>query len=122
MNISANGLAIIKRHEGLRMHAYPDPASGGEPWTIGYGHTAGVRAGQTITQAEAEAFLLADLAWVERTIDECVTSPLTQGQYDALCSLIFNIGAGAFKGSTLLRELNARDYEAAAAPLTVPPP
>lgn len=113
MKISQPGLDAIKAHEGLRLTAYPDPASGGDPWTIGYGHTRDVQRGQTITPEQAEQFLRDDLAWVETCIARTVTVPLSQGQYDALCSLIFNIGAGAFGKSTLLRKLNSGDASAA---------
>lgn len=115
MRISQAGLDAIKKHEGLRLNAYPDPASGGDPWTIGYGHTRGVEPGQTITKAQAEQFLREDLAWVETCIERNVVAPLTQGQYDALCSLIFNIGQAAFTKSTLMRLLNQRDYAGASA-------
>lgn len=114
MKISQAGIDAITRHEGLRLTAYPDPASGGDPWTIGYGHTRDVEKGQTITKHQAEVFLRDDLAWVERCIERNVTVPLTQGQYDALCSLIFNIGQSAFASSTLLKLLNQRDYAGAA--------
>lgn len=114
MRISQAGLDAIKRHEGLRLTAYPDPASGGDPWTIGYGHTRDVERGQTITAAQAEQFLREDLEWVETCIERNVVAPLTQGQYDALCSLIFNIGQAAFVKSTLMRLLNQRDYAGAA--------
>ena len=114
MRISHAGLDAIKHHEGLRLTAYPDPASGGDPWTIGYGHTRNVERGQTITKEQAEQFLREDLAWVETCIDRNVVAPLTQGQYDALCSLIFNIGQAAFTKSTLMRLLNQRDYAGAA--------
>ncbi len=115
MKISQAGLDAIKRHEGLRLTAYHDPASGGDPWTIGYGHTRDVQRGQTITKEQAEQFLREDLAWVETCIERNVVAPLTQGQYDALCSLIFNIGQAAFTKSTLMRLLNQRDYAGAAA-------
>lgn len=111
MKISQRGIDAIKRHEGARLNAYLDVA--GIP-TIGVGHTQGVELGQQITQAQADEFLRSDLAWVEQCIAETVQVSLTQQQYDALCSLIFNIGAGAFKGSTLLRHLNAGDYSGAA--------
>mgnify|MGYP002141976076 FL=1 len=115
MNISQRGINAIKAHEGLRLEAYPDPASGGDPWTIGHGHTQGVRQGQTISAAQAEDFLREDLYWVEQCIRDTVRVPLNQEQYDALCSLIFNIGGGAFGRSTLLQRLNDGDYKAAAA-------
>jgi lysozyme len=112
--VSPAGRELIKRHEGLRLEAYPDPASGGDPWTIGYGHTHGVKRGDRITAEQADAFLAYDLAWVEEAIAESVKVPISQGQFDGLASLIFNIGAGAFKSSTLLRRLNAGDHIGAA--------
>jgi lysozyme len=112
--VSPAGRELIKRHEGLRLEAYPDPASGGDPWTIGYGHTHGVKKGDRITAEQADAFLAYDLAWVEEAIAESVRVPISQDQFDALASLIFNIGAGAFRNSTLLRRLNAGDHIGAA--------
>ncbi len=112
--VSPSGRELIKRHEGLRLEAYPDPASGGDPWTIGYGHTHGVQRGDRITAEQADAFLAYDLAWVEEAIAESVKVPISQDQFDALASLIFNIGARAFKSSTLLRRLNAGDHIGAA--------
>lgn len=111
MQISQRGIDAIKRHEGLRLFAYLDSAGVA---TIGYGSTEGVRLGQHITSSEAEYKLRKDLDWVEKCIADQVRVPLTQSQYDALCSLIFNIGAGAFADSTLLRKLNAGDYHGAA--------
>jgi lysozyme len=110
MRISQRGIEALKRHEGLRLHSYPDPATGGEPWTIGYGRAHGVSKDQQITEPQAEQYLREDLQWVEDAIKETVTAPLTQAQFDALCSLIYNIGEGAFRKSTLLRKLNAKDY------------
>lgn len=115
MRISQRGLDALKRHEGLRLHAYPDPATGGEPWTIGYGRAHGIKQGQQISAETAEQYLREDLQWVEDAIRETVTAPLTQGQYDAICSLIYNIGEGAWRGSTMLRRLNERQYMQAAA-------
>lgn len=114
MKTSQAGIDLIKQHEGLRLEAYPDPASGAEPWTIGYGHTKGVMPGQRITQEQAEQFLRDDLWWAEDAVNGSVTVNITQAQFDALVSLIFNIGATAFKKSTLLRKLNDFDYEGAA--------
>lgn len=111
MQISPQGIEAIKRHEGLRLQAYLDSA--GVP-TIGVGHTAGVKMGDVISVEQADQFLREDLAWVEAAIRNHVKVPLTQNQYDALCSLIFNIGAGGFQESTLLRKLNAGDYAGAA--------
>lgn len=114
MRISQRGLEALKRHEGLRLHAYPDPASGGEPWTIGYGRAHGVTPGQQISADTAEQYLREDLQLVEDTIKETVAAPLTQGQFDALCSLIYNIGEKAWRGSTMLKRLNERQYMQAA--------
>ena len=108
--ISERGLAILREFEGLRLKAYPDPASGGDPWTIGYGHTLDVEPGDTCTLEEAEQWLLDDAADAEVAILKHVKVPLSQGQLDALISFVFNLGAGNFAKSTLLRKLNAGDY------------
>ncbi|EHN6228803.1 lysozyme, partial [Salmonella enterica] len=116
MNISARGLAALKREEGCKLTAYTDSRG---VWTIGTGHTGKVEGitvhkGMTITQDTADRLLRDDLSWVEHCITERVTVPLNQNQYDALCSLIFNIGANAFTGSGVRRYLNAGNYTAAA--------
>ncbi|EKJ1875157.1 lysozyme [Salmonella enterica] len=118
MKISDSGLAALKREEGCKLTAYTDSRG---VWTIGTGHTGrvdGVAVGKnmTITQDTADRLLRDDLSWVERCIAERVTVPLNQNQnqYDALCSLIFNIGANAFTGSSVRRYLNAGNYTAAA--------
>jgi len=103
---------MIKDHEGLRLQAYlPTP---NDVWTIGYGHTGSAHKGMVITEEKAEALLRQDTEWVEDTLNKNVVVPLTQNQYDALASLVYNIGAGAFSSSTLLRLLNMGDYEGAA--------
>ncbi|MDR0219061.1 MAG: lysozyme [Enterobacteriaceae bacterium] len=114
MEISENGINAIKNYEGLRLKAYPDPATGAEPWTIGYGHTKGVVSGQVITQQQANAFLHEDLAPIYAVLQQYVTVSLTQGQFDALCSFIFNVGIGNFLHSTLLKKLNKDDIQGAA--------
>lgn len=112
MQISKAGLDLIKQFEGLYLNAYRCPA--GVP-TIGYGHTAGVAMGQTITQQQADDYLRRDVRQLERAVARLVTVPLTQGQFDALVSFAFNLGEGALAQSTLLRLLNAGDYAGAAA-------
>ena len=103
----------IKHWEALRLSAYlPTP---NDRWTIGWGHTKGVKKGDTCTEAEAEVFLREDLEWVEDAIDELVVPKLTQNQRNALGSFVFNIGRTNFANSTLLRKLNANDFEGAAA-------
>ena len=105
-------LEIIKRHEGLRLRAYlPTP---NDRWTIGYGHTSGVKNGMVITEARAEELLLQDVAWVQDALNTSIKVPVTQNQYDALGSFVFNLGATNLRNSTLLKKLNAGDYEGAA--------
>lgn len=112
MQISKAGLDLIKQFEGLYLKAYRCPA--GVP-TIGYGHTAGVAMGQTITQQQADDYLRRDVRQFERAVARLVRVPLTQGQFDALVSFAFNLGEGALAQSTLLRLLNSGDYAGAAA-------
>lgn len=127
MKTSTNGLAVIKHFEGLEIEAYPDPGTGGAPWTIGYGHTGDdVLPGLIWNQAQAERALQADLSYFEKLVGNALTSQVTQGQFDALVAFCFNVGPGK-KGvkdgllmlkngnpSSLLRLTNAREFEAAA--------
>ena len=101
MKISEKGLDLLKSYESLRLTAYRD--SGGV-LTIGWGHTKGVKEGDTCTLAEATQFLLDDVAEAEKAINKQNLN-LNQNQYDALVSFVFNVGADAFKKSTLLKEL-----------------
>ena len=109
MSITPAGLQLLKTWEGCRLSAYPDPASGGDPWTIGYGHTGPeVHAGLVITQQQADAWLLSDAAVAARAIDRLVGDvAMSPRQRDALISFCFNVGAGAVEGSTLRRRLLA---------------
>lgn len=116
MPVSPAGRAAIMQREGCKLIAYPD--SVGVP-TIGTGHTGRmspplVRLGMTITRAQAEDYLAADLAPVEKAITDFVKVSLAQGERDALASLIFNIGVTGFQGSTVLRKLNKGDRAGAA--------
>lgn len=114
MKTSDAGLAAIRGHEGSRLTAYPDPGTGGEPWTIGIGHTGGVKEGDTITEEEEMELLRSDVCAAEQCVDESVEVVLTQNQFDALVSFVFNVGCNAFKNSTLLRLLNQGNYDGAA--------
>lgn len=112
-------LPIVMEFEGLRTAAYADPATGGEPWTIGYGHTSSAGApkvmqGLKITKAEAEAILARDLEAVVAAVTKAVTRDLTANQLAALISFTFNLGAGALRKSTLLKKANAGDFHGAA--------
>ena len=107
-----HNLDIIKKSEGLRLEAYL-PTTNDVP-TIGYGHTKSVKMGQCITINQAEQFLLEDVAWASDAVNRLVKVNLTQNQFDALVSFVFNVGATAFSKSTLLRLLNAGDYKGAA--------
>lgn len=114
MTLSPAGLALIKQFEGLELKAYR--CSAGVP-SIGYGHTKGVRMGDTCTQAQAETWLAQDVEWADRAVTDSVMVPITQGMHDALTSFVYNVGAGAFRKSTLLRLLNESKYGLAAAQL-----
>ena len=112
----------VKRWEGLKLTAYPDPGSrNGEPWTVGYGHVSDgflkVTRGLTITVAQAEAALEFDLNETAAKVDELVKVELPDNQFGALVSFAFNVGTGAFAKSTLLKKLNKGDYAAVPAEL-----
>lgn len=120
MRCSLAGRALIKSFEQCRLTAYRD--SGGV-WTVGWGHTGpGVRAGLQWSQAQADAAFEADVAKVEHGVNALVLVPVTQGQFDALCSFGFNVGldvdadtkAEGLGDSTLLRRVNAGDVAGAA--------
>ena len=103
---------LIKQHEGLRLKAYLPTKK--DVWTIGYGHTKTAVEGMVITQEQADKLFRDDLAWVRKAIAKNVTVPLSQPQYDALASFIYNLGETNLARSTLLRKLNASDYVGAA--------
>ena len=107
MKTSPKGIALIKEFEGLRLKAYQ--CLGGV-WTIGYGHTAGVKPGMLITKAQAEEYLKADLIAFERYLNGLGLA-LNQNQFDALVSFIYNVGTGNFSSSTLLRKVRANPQD-----------
>jgi lysozyme len=95
MDMSNNGLDLTKISEGLRTEAYPDPGTGGDPWTIGYGHTNGVYPGETCTDGQATAWLREDIGWAENVIRNCpFAGQLKQQEFDALVDFVFNVGTG----------------------------
>ena len=111
LTLSATGLVSLLQSEGYTSRAVI-PIKGDVP-TIGFGTTAGVKMGDTITPQVAVSRALSDVSKFEGALKRCVKVPLTQGEYDAYLSLSYNIGSGAFCGSTLVRKLNASDYAGA---------
>lgn len=113
MQISSTGLDFLKRWERFRSTAYND---GYGNMTIGYGHL--IQPGEkfaALSQAEALELLQRDVAWAESTVNQLVRVPLTQSQFDALTSLVFNWGAGNFRNSSHLALINSGDYAGTAA-------
>lgn len=116
MQTSDKGIALIKEFEGCKLTAYQDSIG---VWTIGYGWTQPVdgkpiRAGMTIKQETAERLLKTGMVSYESDVSRLVKVGLTQGQFDALVSFTYNLGARSLSTSTLLRKLNAGDYAGAA--------
>ena len=111
---SKNCYDLIKEFEGCKLEAYPDPATHGEPITIGVGHTGGVKLGDVITQEQADEYLVSDVSHAANAVNQMVDENMTQGQFDALCSFAFNLGIGNLKNSTLLKKLNSGDIQGAA--------
>lgn len=114
MQVSLMGRELVKKFEGLhkvmadgRVRSYRCPAG---KWTIGWGHTKGVKSGMHCTVAQAEAFLQADLDDAAKAVERHVKVSLTQNQFDAITSFVFNLGEENFRTSTLLKRLNARNF------------
>lgn len=108
---NSSGVNLIKSFEGLRLKAYQDAVG---VWTIGYGTTRGVKPGQEISEAQAEALLKTDLARFERDVSQAVRVPINDNQFAAIVSFTYNVGSGAMRSSTMLRKLNRRDIYGAA--------
>ena len=107
MKTSPKGITLIKEFEGLRLKAYKCP---GGVWTIGYGHTAGVKPGMVISEAQAEEYLMADLIASEKYLND-LRLAINQNQFDALISFIYNVGTGNFSSSTLLSKVKANPLD-----------
>ena len=106
MNISQEGLGLIKKFEGCELEAYKCAAG---VWTIGYGSTKGVKEGDTITQEQADDLLLHEMEEYEGYIKDAVTVDLKQNQFDALVAWTYNLGPTNLIESTLLKRLNGDD-------------
>ncbi len=111
LTLSAAALVGLALSEGYTDRAVqPLP---GDKWTVGFGTTEGVKAGDTIAPPKALERKLRDVQNFEGALKQCVTAPLAQHEYDAYVSLAYNIGSTAFCSSTLVRLLNAGDYAGA---------
>lgn len=114
--INKEGVELIKSFEGLKLTAYPDPASGGDPWTIGYGTTGPhVKKGLKITESQAKDWLIEDINKFADGVEKLVTVRINENQKAALTSFAYNVGLGNLKSSTLLRLVNAGDFKGAQA-------
>jgi GH24 family phage-related lysozyme (muramidase) len=120
MRTSQAGIDLIHSFEGLRLKAYPDPGTGGKPWTIGWGSTTDeqgrpIEPGTVWTRERADARFRKHLVQFEQEVRDALgDAPVTQNQFDAMVSLAYNIGCAAFRKSTLVRKHRAGDYEGAA--------
>jgi lysozyme len=115
LRTSGAGRALIRTAEGCSLTAYLCPAG---VWTIGVGHTRGVKKGDRCTVQQADVWLTEDLADAEAAVAMLAKVPLTQGQFDALVSFVFNLGIKRLAESTLLILLSKGDYAGAAAQLS----
>ncbi|MGL4673928.1 MAG: lysozyme [Wohlfahrtiimonas sp.] len=110
MKTDKKGIELIKEFEGCKLKAYQDSVG---VWTIGYGHTKGVKKGDVITQDQANQFLIEDLADAENAVNRLVEVEINQDMFDALVSFTYNLGSGNLSKSTLLRLLNQGRYSEA---------
>jgi lysozyme len=119
MRINAAGLALIKEFEGLRLKAYPDPGTGGVPWTIGIGTTVypngqTVAPGDMCTEQQALEYLVHDVQRFESSVAAMLRAPVNENQFSALVSFAYNVGTEALRRSTLLRFINDNRFADAA--------
>lgn len=103
MKASQKAIDLIKEFEGFRSKSYLCPAG---KWTIGYGHTKGVKPNDVVDEKTAEKYLIEDIEWAEDTINKYVLN-LNQNQFDALVSFVYNVGSGSFSRSTLLKKIKS---------------
>ena len=113
--VNPKGIALVKSFEGLSLKSYPDPATGGAPYTIGYGTTGpDIKPGMQWTKEQCEARFARDLAVFARKVDVLIgDKPTTANQFAAMVSLAYNIGLGNFGGSTLLKLHKAGSFDLA---------
>ena len=115
MKTSSSGIQVLHHFEGCKLKAYPDPGTGCEPYTVGWGDTGpDVVPGLVITQDEADARFVKRLSTeFEPGVLALIGQPLSQGQFDGLVCIAYNIGLTALKNSTLRRKFNDGDYPGA---------
>lgn len=118
MKTSQVGVDLIKKFEGLKLKAYPDPGTGGEPWTIGYGTTSSagvgkVTKGMSITEVQAESMLVRSLAAYEKAVTAALKNLPTQNQFDALVSFAYNVGQANMRNSSVVKFFNAGQVDKA---------
>lgn len=112
MEYSKQGEELTESFEGVRLTAYQDSVG---VWTIGYGHTEGVHEGMTCTQAQAEEWLVGDVAFTVSYINKRLTSAVTQGEFDALVDFTYNLGVGTLERSGILTSINEGKHDEVAA-------
>lgn len=108
MKTSEEGRALIKKFEGCELEAYQCSAN---VWTIGYGHTQGVKEGDVCTQEDADRMLEEDLEEFEGYVQEAVNVPLEQHEFDALVAWTYNLGPSNLRSSTMLKRLNDSKFD-----------
>jgi len=122
--LTQEGFDLIRAHEGLRLKAYPDPGSRGEPYTIGYGHTSAagppkVYLGMTISRDEAEEIFRRDLKKFENHVRFSVKVPITDNQFSSLVSFCYNVGPNTFSKSSVLKAVNDSRFDLVPAKLAM---
>lgn len=110
MNLTPAAVEMVKRFEGCSLFAYRCPAG---RWTIAWGRTRGVKEGDICTQAQANQWLAEDVALFANGVRKLVKVPLTDNQFGALVSFAYNVGLAAFANSTLIRKVNAGNFDGA---------
>lgn len=115
MKMNPAGVELVKKFEGCKLEAYPDPASGGEPYTIGWGSTGpSIKLGVVWTQAQADARLENDLNKLAVNLQPLVRSAVNDNQFSAMVCFAYNLGLGSLKNSTLLKLVNDSKFARAA--------
>lgn len=113
--INQAGRDLIQSFERCELTAYPDPVTGGNPWTVGWGHTGSdVYEGQTVTQDAADSLFEQDISKAENAVNAMVTVSISDNRFAALVSFAYNAGIGALQDSFLLKCVNANNFEGAA--------